>query len=83
MGVAEEMRARLEAAFAPELLEIVNDSGRHKGHAGDDGTGESHFSVKIRAAQLAPLGRVERHRAVNRALGDLVGRIHALALDVA
>lgn len=82
MGIADEMRARLEAAFAPVLLEIVNDSGRHKGHAGDDGSGESHFSVRIRAPQLAEMGRVQRHRAVNQALGDLVPRIHALALDV-
>ncbi len=82
MSIADEMRVRLEAAFAPEVLEIVNDSGRHKGHAGDDGSGESHFSVKIRAPQLAEMGRVQRHREVNRALGDLVGRIHALALDV-
>lgn len=82
MGIADEMRARLEAVFAPEVLEIVNDSGRHKGHAGDDGSGESHFSVRIRAPQLAEMGRVQRHRAVNQALGDLVPRIHALALDV-
>ena len=82
MGIADEMRARLEAAFAPEVLEIVNDSGRHKGHSGDDGSGESHFSVRIRAPQLAEMGRVQRHRAVNQALGDLVPRIHALALDV-
>lgn len=82
MGIADEMRARLEVAFAPEVLEIVNDSGRHKGHAGDDGSGESHFSVRIRAPQLAEMGRVQRHRAVNQALGDLVPRIHALALDV-
>lgn len=82
MGIADEMRARLEAAFAPEVLEIVNDSGRHKDHAGDDGSGESHFSVRIRAPQLAEMGRVQRHRAVNQALGDLVPRIHALALDV-
>ena len=82
MGIADEMRARLEAAFAPEVLEIVNDSGRHKGHAGDDGSGESHFSVRIRAPQLAEMGRVQRHRAVNQALGDLVPRFQALALDV-
>ena len=82
MSVETEMRQRLEAAFAPERLEITNDSGKHAGHAGDDGSGESHFSVLIRAAALAPLNRVARHRAVHVALGDLARRVHALALDI-
>ena len=81
MGIADEMRARLEAAFAPEVLEIVNDSGRHKGHAGDDGSGESHFSLTIEWAGFAGMNRVARQRAVNKALGDLPGqRVHALAI---
>ena len=81
MPVADEIRVRLTAAFAPEVLEIANDSHRHAGHAGDDGTGESHFRVTIRAAALGPMSRIERHRAVYAALGDLTTRIHALALD--
>jgi BolA protein len=81
--VAEEIRTRLEGAFAPERLEVVNESHRHKGHAGDDGSGESHFHVTIRAAALAPMSRLERHRAIHAALGrDLVARIHALGLTV-
>ncbi|MBL9056231.1 MAG: BolA family transcriptional regulator [Rhodobacteraceae bacterium] len=83
MNIESEMRHRLTAAFAPERLEVVNESHRHAGHSGDDGSGESHFAVLIRAPALAPLGRVARHRAVHQALGDLVGRIHALAIDAA
>ena len=82
MPVADEIRVRLTAAFAPETLEIANDSHRHAGHAGDDGTGESHFRVMIRAGAFAPMTRVQRHRAVHLALGDLTTRIHALALDI-
>ena len=82
MPVADEIRVRLTAAFAPEVLDIANDSHRHAGHAGDDGTGESHFRVTIRAAALTPMGRVARHRAVHAALGDLTTRVHALALDI-
>lgn len=82
MAVADEIRERLTVAFAPVRLEVVNDSHRHAGHAGDDGTGESHFRVLIRAPALADLGRVARHRAVHAALGDLTARVHALALDV-
>ena len=83
MNIESEMRHRLTAAFAPERLEVVNESHRHAGHSGDDGSGESHFAVLIRSAALAPLVRVARHRAVHQALGDLVGRIHALAIDAA
>ncbi len=82
MAVADEIRERLTVAFAPVRLEVVNDSHRHAGHAGDDGTGESHFRVLIRAPALADLGRVARHRAVHAALGDLTARVHALALDI-
>jgi BolA family transcriptional regulator, general stress-responsive regulator len=82
MPVADDIKARLNAAFAPEVLEIANDSHRHAGHAGDDGTGESHFRVMIRSTALAPLSRVARHRAVHAALGDLTARVHALALDI-
>ncbi len=82
MSVADEIAERLTAAFQPSLLEVVNESHRHAGHSGDDGTGESHFKVTIRATALAGLGRVERHRAVQRALGDINTRVHALALDI-
>lgn len=82
MSVASEIRHRLEAAFAPSRLDVVNESAKHAGHGGDDGSGESHFAVLIRADALASLGRVQRHRAVHKALGDLTTRVHALALDI-
>jgi BolA protein len=83
MGEVErDLTARLQAAFAPLQLTVRNDSHRHAGHAGDDGSGESHFHVTLRSAALAPLSRVDRHRAVQRALGDLNTRIHALSLDL-
>lgn len=82
MQMSEEIERRLRAAFAPKELEVVNESHRHAGHAGDDGSGESHFRVRIRAARLAEMSRLERHRAVHAALGtEVTGRIHALALD--
>lgn len=82
MRVTDEINARLTAAFAPTRLEIVDESERHRGHAGYRDGGESHFRVTIRAPAFATMSRIERHRAIHRALGpDLVGRIHALALD--
>ena len=82
MAVSDEITQRLTEAFAPTALEVVNESHRHAGHAGDDGSGESHFRVMIRAPAFAAMGRVDRHRAVQKALGDLNTRIHALALDI-
>ena len=82
MAVKDEIEARLTAAFAPERLEVVNESHRHAGHSGDDGSGESHFKIVIRATAFAPLSRVARHRAVHQALGDLNQRVHAIALDI-
>lgn len=82
MTVKDEMEQRLRAAFSIEQLEIVNESHKHAGHSGDDGSGESHFRVVLRSDSLAPLSRVARHRAVHAALGDLNTRVHAIALDL-
>lgn len=83
MGLDAEIRGKLEAAFAPERLEVINQSALHAGHAGDDGSGESHWKVVIRAGAFEGQSRVARHRAVHAALGpEIIGRIHALALDV-
>jgi BolA protein len=79
--VAEEIAELLTAAFAPSRLEVINDSANHRGHAGHDGTDESHFTVVIESADFAGVSRVERQRRVNRALGDIPGqRVHALAI---
>jgi len=81
MSIAEEMHALLTTAFAPTRLEIVNDSARHRGHAGDDGSGETHFSILIEAEAFATMNRLARQRAVIAALGDIVGeRVHAVAI---
>ena len=76
-----EMEERLSAAFPDADFILSNDSARHHGHAGDDGSGESHFSLTIAWAGFAGQNRVARQRAVNKALGDLPGnRVHALAI---
>lgn len=80
--VERELTARLTAAFAPTALTVRNDSHRHAGHPGDDGSGESHFHVTLRSPAFAAMSRVDRHRAVQKAIGDLNTRIHALSLDI-
>jgi BolA family transcriptional regulator, general stress-responsive regulator len=79
--VAAEMHTLLTEAFAPAHLAIINDSAKHSGHSGDDGSGESHFTIEIDAAAFAPMNRLARQRAVIAALGDIVGgRVHAVAI---
>lgn len=83
MSTTQEISDRLETAFAPRELEVVDDSESHRGHAGFQEGGESHFNVRIRSERFKGLNRIARHRAVHSALGpDLMGRIHALALDL-
>ena len=79
--VQQEMESLLRAAFPDAHFVVNNDSANHRGHSGDDGSGESHFSLTIEWAGFAGLNRVARQRAVNKALGDLPGqRVHALAI---
>ncbi len=76
-----EIEALLTAAFAPSHLAVINDSASHSGHSGDDGSGESHFTVVIESAAFTGVNRVQRQRMINAALGDIPGqRVHALAL---
>jgi BolA family transcriptional regulator, general stress-responsive regulator len=76
-----EMEELLTAAFSPTHLAVINDSAGHRGHSGDDGSGESHFTVEIESAAFAGVNRVMRQRMVNKALGDIPGeRVHALAI---
>lgn len=80
--VQQEMEKLLEEAFRPTKLQVINDSAKHHGHSGDDGSGESHFTVVIEATAFADKNRLERQRMVNRALGDIPGqRVHALAIQ--
>ena len=79
--VAAEIEQRLREALAPTRLAVINDSAKHRGHAGDDGSGESHFTVEIESPAFAGKSRLERQRAVNAALGELMReRVHALAI---
>ena len=76
-----EITALLTSAFSPTMLDVINDSASHHGHSGDDGSGESHFTVVIESAAFAGVSRLQRQRLVNRALGDIPGeRVHALAI---
>jgi BolA family transcriptional regulator, general stress-responsive regulator len=83
MTIAETIRTKLEAAFAPAKLEVLDESDRHVGHAGHREGGETHFRVAIVSAVFVGMPRIARHRKVHDVLdAELKGRVHALALTL-
>lgn len=79
--VATEVESRLRLALNPTHLLVINDSEKHRGHAGHDGTGESHFTVELVSTAFIGVNRVARQRMVNDALKDLLAeKIHALSI---
>ncbi|GAB4573891.1 MAG: BolA family transcriptional regulator [Rhodothalassiaceae bacterium] len=76
-----EMREKLKAAFAPERIELIDESHRHVGHAGHRPEGETHFRLEMSSAAFSGLNRVARQRAVMKILeAELADRVHALSL---
>jgi BolA protein len=83
MTIAETIRTKLEAAFAPSRLDVRDESEQHRGHAGHREGGETHFRVAIVSAAFEGLSRVDRHRRVHEVLdAELKSRVHALALTL-
>jgi len=79
--VADLMRRKLQSAFAPTALDVIDDSARHAGHAGARSGGESHFTVIITSPAFKGASRVQRQRQVYAALAEeLAGPVHALSV---
>lgn len=82
MTTRERITRTLTRAFQPASLEVVDESDRHKGHAGARPGGESHFRIRITAEAFRGMNRVAIHRAVNEALADeFAAGLHALAIE--
>lgn len=80
--VGTHIKGKLERAFAPQTLEVIDESHLHAGHAGSHPNGESHFRVKIVSEAFTGKSRVDTHRMVNDALREeLKSRVHALAIQ--
>jgi len=72
---------KLQEAFAPESLDVVDESHLHAGHAGHRPGGETHFRVYIVSQAFEGKSRLDRHRMINQVLADdLASGVHALAL---
>jgi len=81
-STAEIIEEKLQAAFQPTQLEVIDDSAKHLGHAGARPGGQTHYTVKIVSTHFAGMSRVAKHRAVYAALDGLFEQgLHALAID--
>ena len=81
MQMRDRIAGKLAAAFAPESLDVIDDSHKHAGHAGARAGGETHFSVYIVSRAFQGKSRLERHRMINATLArELEGGVHALAI---
>ena len=81
MTTRETIINKLSEAFAPESLDVQDESHLHEGHAGHRPGGESHFRVYIVSDAFKGKSRLERHRLINAALAhELAGSVHALAI---
>ena len=77
------LRSALQAAFDPHLLQVMDDSALHAGHAGAAPGGQTHYSVLLVSSAFRGQSRVARHRAVNAAVAsEFGGGLHALALTL-
>ncbi len=77
----ERIEIKLVQALQPFLLEVVNESKLHAGHAGDNGSGESHFRITIVSDRFEGIGRIDRQRLIYDMLRqEMGGGLHALSL---
>ena len=82
MSTKDVITNKLHEAFAPESLDVTDESHLHEGHAGHRPGGETHFRVYIVSPAFQGKSRIERHRMINTVLaGELAGRVHALAIQ--
>jgi BolA family transcriptional regulator, general stress-responsive regulator len=81
--LAQQMAQRLQERLQPTLLEVIDESAQHAGHAGANGLGYgTHFRVRISSPSFTDKTRVARHRLVYDALQDFIDQgVHALAIE--
>jgi BolA protein len=83
MSIEQLIRAAVEQNLSPRKIELINESAKHKGHAGDDGSGQTHFYLIVVSEGFVGLSRVERQRLVNGALAEAFSQgLHAISMKL-
>ncbi|WP_199580896.1 BolA family protein [Bradyrhizobium sp. MOS003] len=82
MVMKDTISNKLQEAFTPESLQVVDESHLHEGHSGHRPGGQTHFRVYIVSEAFKGKSRIDRHRMINSALAaELAGSVHALAIQ--
>ena len=83
MTITDLIKQIVNEELKPEHFELINESNKHIGHAGHDGSGESHFKLIIVSDVFDGCNRVQMHRIVNKLLNPLFAKgLHALSLEL-
>ncbi len=83
MNIEESILRKIKEALQPEILRLKNNSSLHSGHLGDDGSGQTHFLLEIKAQKLQGISRVQAHRVINDILKDeFKNGLHALEIKI-
>lgn len=83
MNMEEQIKKKVEEFLAPEYFELENESHHHAGHSGDDGSGQTHFKLKIVSSKFEGCNRIQRHRLVHTFTNELMDKgLHALSLHL-
>jgi len=82
MTLEDKIHKKLSEALQPKVLKVINQSHLHAGHAGDDGSGESHFKIEIQAESLVGIPPVKAQRKIFHILVDEMKIIHALSIKI-
>ncbi len=92
MSIESSIKSKLAEALHPERLVVINESHLHAGHyhsgsghhGAFDGSGETHFRVRVVSQRFDGMSRIERHRTVNELLKEeIAAGVHALAIEPA
>lgn len=79
----ERIEKKLSEKLHPEILEVKNNSHLHKGHSGDDGSGETHFAISVKSDLLKDSNKIEAHRKINSLLSnEFKNGLHALEIKI-
>jgi BolA family transcriptional regulator, general stress-responsive regulator len=83
MSIEQLIHAAVEQNLKPDAFEIINESHKHKGHAGDDGSGQTHFKLMIVSSVFTGMSRIDRQRLVNTMLQTAFSRgLHAISMKL-
>lgn len=79
----QRIEEKIKTNLSLEFLEVVNNSNLHQGHLGDNGSGETHFLIKISSKEFDKLNRIQAHRKINNILNDeFKNGLHALEIKI-